>query len=117
MVLSFIHPATCGFARGATWYISKQLDKEWKFGDSEHCSQLKGTCSITIRYNRFNAVFESCKENFPIDFKGFRKILPDLRKTFAYGIDVKYKNATNTQPLSTLKAGKPYLRRRRAAHF
>ena len=83
MVLSFIHPVTCGFARGVAWQISKQLDEEWKFGDSEDRLQLKGTCPITIRYNRFNAVFESCKENFPIDLKGFRKILPDLRKKFA----------------------------------
>jgi hypothetical protein len=27
-----------------------------------------------------NAVFESCKENFTIDFNGFRKILPEVMR-------------------------------------
>ena len=80
MVLSFIHPTTCGFARGIAWEISKKVDDEWKFGDSDTRTKLKQSCQITERFNRFVAVFASCKENFAIDLKGFRKILPDLRK-------------------------------------
>ena len=83
MAFSFIHPATCGFARGVAWEISKKLDEEWKFGDIDSRSQQKQSCKIEARFNRFNTVFESCKENFAIDLKGFRKIFPDLRKKFA----------------------------------
>ncbi len=84
MVFSFIHPTTCGFARGIAWEISKKIDKEWKFGDSDTRSKAKQQpCKITVRFNRFNAVFECCKENFAIDLKGFRKILPDLHKKFS----------------------------------
>ena len=83
MVLSFIHPTTCGFVRGIAWEISKKVDDEWKFGDSDTRTKLKQSCQITERFNRFVAVFASCKENFAIDLKGFRKILPDLRKKIA----------------------------------
>jgi hypothetical protein len=83
MVFSFIHPASCGFARGVAWENSKKLDEEWKFGDIDSRSQQKQSCKIEARFNRFNTVFESCKENFAIDLKGFRKIFPDLRKKFA----------------------------------
>ena len=81
-MFSFIHLATCGFARGIAWEISKKIDDDWKFGDSDTRTKLKQSCQITERFNRFNAVFETCKENFTIDFNGFRKILPDLRKKF-----------------------------------
>ncbi len=83
MVFSFLHPSTCGFARGIAWEISKNVDDEWKFGDADARAKLKKSCQITERYNRFTAVFESCKENFAMDLKVFRKILPDLRKKFA----------------------------------
>ena len=66
MVLSFIHPATCGFARGVAWQLSKQLDEEWKFGDSEDRLQLRGTCPTTIRYNRFKAVSKVVRKIFPL---------------------------------------------------
>lgn len=83
MVFSFLHPSTCGFARGIAWQISKKVDDEWKFGDADARAKIKESCQITKRYNQFNAVFESCKENFAMDPKVFRKILADLRKKFA----------------------------------
>ncbi len=83
MVFSFLHPSTCGFATGIAWEILKKVDDEWKFGDTDARAKLKKSCQITERYNRFTAVFESCKENFAMDLKVFRKILPDLRKKFA----------------------------------
>ena len=83
MVLSFIHLTTCGFGKGLAWEISKKVDDEWKFGDSDKRTKLKQSCQITERFNHFVAVFASCKENFAIDLKGFRKILPDLRKKIA----------------------------------
>jgi hypothetical protein len=83
MVLSFIHPTTCGFARGIAWEISNKLDAQWKYGDNDSQSKQKQSCKIEDRFTRFNSVFESCKENLAIDLKCFRKILPDLRKKFA----------------------------------
>jgi hypothetical protein len=83
MVFSFIDPATCGFARGIAWEISKKLYEDWKFGDSDARSQQKQSCPVTVRYNRFNTVFDCCKENFAIDLKRFQRILLDLRKKFS----------------------------------
>ena len=83
MVFSFIHPATCGFARGVAWEISKQIDDDWKFGDADTRAKLKQSCLITERFNRFTAVFGCCKENYAVDLKLFGKILPDLRTKFA----------------------------------
>ena len=91
MVLSFIHPTTCGFPRGIAWGISKKVDDEWKFGDSDTRTKLKQSCQITEQFNRLVTVFASCKENFAIDLKGLRKILPDLRKKLQEGA-VKYMN-------------------------
>ena len=62
------------------WEISKKIDDDWKFGDSDTRTKLKQSCQITERFNRCNAVFESCKEKFTIDVNGFRKIISDLRK-------------------------------------
>jgi hypothetical protein len=50
MAFSFIHPATCGFARGVAWEISKKLDEEWKFGDIDSRSQQKQSCKIEARF-------------------------------------------------------------------
>jgi hypothetical protein len=66
------------FARGVAWEISKKLDKEWKFGDNDSWSQQKQSCKIEVRFNHFNTVFESCKENFAINLKGFCEIFPGL---------------------------------------
>ena len=41
MVFSFIHPETGGFARGIAWEISKKIDDDWKFGDSDTRTELK----------------------------------------------------------------------------
>jgi hypothetical protein len=109
MVFSFIHPATCGFTRGIAWEISKEIDEEWKFGDSDTRSKAKQQpCQITVRFNRFNAVFECCKENFAIDLKGFRKILPDLRKKFSGWDRRKIHERNHTRQLSTSRAGRLY---------
>ena len=89
-------------------FLPGVLYDDWKFGNSNARSLLEQSCPTTARFNRFNAVFESCKENFAVDLKGFRKILPNLRKNFLDGIDARSTNATSIQRRSTLIAGTLY---------
>lgn len=82
MVLSFIHPLTCGFAKGIGWQVAKKVDVEIKCQENES-RQEHQTRQMQERFDRFSVVFATCKENFAIDFKSFRKVLPDLRKKFS----------------------------------
>ena len=82
MVLSLIHPRACGFARGVAWQVIQQVDDETTFHENETRPQNQAR-KMRERFDRFLRIFESNKENFNIDYKGFQKILPDLRKKFS----------------------------------
>ena len=116
MMLSFIHPTTCGFARGIAWEISKTVDSEWKFGDDETRAKLKQSSQITERFNRFSAAFESCKENFGIDFKLFRKILPDLRTKFSRWTPRKIHERNQYTATFNIKSWKSLSQSRKVQH-
>lgn len=81
MVLSFIQPSTCGFARGIAWQVAKEVDEKIKCQDNESRQEHQAR-QMQERFKRYCAVFATNKENFLIEYQGFRKILPDLRKKF-----------------------------------
>ena len=81
---SFLHPLTCGFARGVAWQISAQVDADenLKFKENETRKDYLVRL-LRERYNRFSGVFQRYKENFPVDFKHFQAIFPPLREKFS----------------------------------
>ena len=84
MPVTFLHPLTCGFARGIAWQIVAQVDedKKIKLEENETWKDFQNRL-MRERYNRFTSMFQSCKENFPVDYKRFEAIFPVLREKFS----------------------------------
>ena len=81
---TFLHPLTCGFARGIAWQIAVQVDanENIKCEDNESRKDFQARL-MRERYDRFSDIFQDCKENFPADFKRFQAIFPPLRNKFS----------------------------------
>ncbi len=82
---TFLHPLTCGFARGIAWQIAVQVDADEniKCEDNESRKDFQARL-MRERYDRFSDIFQDCKENFPADFKRFQAIFPPLRNKFSW---------------------------------
>ena len=80
MVISLIHPHTCGFAKAAIWHFTKDVTEKIKRNDSETPYQHR-VRSVQVIHECFGQVFTNNK--FAVDFKTFQKKLPDLRKKFS----------------------------------
>ena len=84
---TFIHPLTCGFARGIAWQIAAQVDAD----ENQKCEEKLDNETRNVyqarlmreMYDRFSNTFKSCKENFPLDLKRFAKHFPNLRVKFS----------------------------------
>ena len=77
MVVSHVHPQTCGFAKVAAWEVTRAVVSEIKRDENE---TPKGHRERTIEdmFGWFTQQFAGY--NFPINLKMYRKNLPDLRK-------------------------------------
>jgi hypothetical protein len=81
---TFLHPLTCGFARGIAWQVAAQVDadRNLKCQDNETRKHYLMRL-LREKYDRFSVLFQCCKENFPVDFKRFQAIFPPLREKFS----------------------------------
>ena len=79
MVISLVHPHTCGFAKAAIWRFTKDVTDNIERNDNKipypYCAR-----GVQVIHERFGQMFTSKK--FAVDVKMFQKKLPDLRKTF-----------------------------------
>ena len=80
MVISLVHPHTCGFAKVAIWRFTKNVTEKIKRGDNETPYQHR-VRSVQIIHEHFGQMFTN--KRFAVDFKTFQKKLPDLRKKFS----------------------------------
>ena len=82
MVLSILHPHTCGFARVAAWQIAKEVDDGVRRDVGESPKSFISR-QIQERFERYNLIFQG-NENlcFP-NAQCLNKILGDLRKKFS----------------------------------
>ena len=80
MVISPVHPHTCGFVKVAMWRFTKNVTEKIKCGDNEtpyqHCVR-----SVQLIHEHFGQMFTN--KRFAVDFKTFQKKLPDLHKKFS----------------------------------
>ncbi|CAB3995643.1 Hypothetical predicted protein [Paramuricea clavata] len=79
MVISLVHPHTCGFAKAAIWHFTKDVTEKIKRNDNETPYQHR-VRSVQIIHERFGLTFTNKK--FSVDFKTLQRKLPDLRKKF-----------------------------------
>ena len=77
MVISLVHPHTCGFAKAAIWRFTKDVMEKIKRNDNETPYQHR-VRSVQIIHERFGPMFTNKK--FSVDFKTLQRKLPDLRK-------------------------------------
>lgn len=80
MVVSLIHPQTCGFAKVAAWEVTRAVPSKIKRGENESPKEHRER-KLQETFARFTQAFVGY--NFAIDLKVFRKKLPDLRKKFS----------------------------------
>ena len=88
MVVSFIHPHTCGFAKAAIWRFTKDAVVNIKRVDTETPYQHR-VRTVQAIHELFCQMFGSTK--FAVDYKTFERKLPDLRKKFSGWNPRKYK--------------------------
>ena len=79
MVVSLVHPHTCGFAKAAIWRITRDASVKIKRVNNETPYQHR-VRTVQFIHERFCQSFPSKK--FAIDFKTFMRKLPDLRKKY-----------------------------------
>ena len=77
MVVSFVHPNTCGFAKVAIWRITRDATVKIK--------RLENETPYQHRLRTFQVIHERFSQSFPgkkfeVDFKTFMRKLSDLRK-------------------------------------
>ena len=80
MVISLIHPHTCGFAKAAVWQVTRAVVAENNRDENETPKQHQAR-NVQEIHKRFTHMFAGRK--FAIDFKTFHRKLPDLRKKFS----------------------------------
>jgi hypothetical protein len=80
MVISLVHPHTCGFAKAAIWRFTKDVTEKIKRNDNETPYQHR-VRSVQVIHERFGLMFTNKK--FSVDFKTLQRKLPDLRKKFS----------------------------------
>jgi hypothetical protein len=80
MVISLVHPHTCGFAKAAIWRFTKDVTEKIKHNDNETLYQHR-VRSVQVIHERFGLMFTNKK--FSVDFKTLQRKLPDLRKKFS----------------------------------
>jgi hypothetical protein len=82
---TFLHPLTCGFARGVAWQIAVQVDTDENIKCEDDKSRKDFQARLMReRYDRLSDIFQDCKENFPVDLKRFQAIFPPLREKFSW---------------------------------
>ena len=77
MVVSLIHPHTCGFAKAAIWRITRDASVKIKRVNNETPYQHR-VRTVQVIHERFSQSFPGKK--FAVEFKTFMRKLPDLRK-------------------------------------
>ena len=80
MVISLIHPHTCGFAKAAVWQVTRAVVAENNRNENETPKQHQAR-NVQEIHKRFTHMFAGRK--FAIDLKTFHRKLPDLRKKFS----------------------------------
>ena len=80
MVVSLVHPHTCGFSKAAIWRITRDASVKIKRVNNETPYQHR-VRTVQFIHERFCQSFPSKK--FAIDFKTFMRKLPDLHKKFS----------------------------------
>ena len=79
MVISFIHPHTCGFAKVVAWSAIKLVVGEITKRDTNESPTQYETRKMQRIFDVFQENFHG-NPRYEIDFKTFREKLPDLRK-------------------------------------
>ena len=79
MVISLIHPHTCGFAKVAAWSAAK-LSMEVKRNAMESDKHYEGR-KVRHSFEKFVEHFEG-NPKFSVDFTRFKEKLPELRRKF-----------------------------------
>ena len=81
MVISFIHPTTCGFAKVIAWQLAKSTQSKAERSEGESLPKFRSRISM-LHYDNFVQAFTECKENFSVDFAAFQCKFPELKKKF-----------------------------------
>ena len=81
-MISLIHPHTCGFAKVAAWTAARAVLSETERDVNVESLKDYESRKVQCIFGKFEDNFNG-NSNFEIDFKTFRKKLPDLRKTFS----------------------------------
>ena len=81
MVISLIHPHTCGFAKVIAWQLTKVTQKETQRMKDEGQAKYRSRV-MAEHHKRFLGIFSECKDNFAIDLQCFEKKFPDLQQKF-----------------------------------
>jgi hypothetical protein len=82
MVISFIHPTTCGFAKVIAWQLAKSTQSKAVRSEGESLPKFRSRIS-KLHYDNFVQAFTECKENFSVDFRAFQCKFPELQKKIA----------------------------------
>ncbi|CAB4002168.1 Hypothetical predicted protein [Paramuricea clavata] len=81
MVVSLIHPNTCGFAKVIAWQLEKSTASTAIRSDGESLPKFRSRIS-KLHYENFIEAFSECKENYSISFATFQKRFQDLHTKF-----------------------------------
>ena len=81
MVLSLIHPNTCGFSKVIAWQLAKSTWSKATRLERETLPKFRSRIS-KLHYENFIQTFSECKENFCVDFATFQSKYPDLQAKF-----------------------------------
>lgn len=81
MVISLIHPNTCGFAKVIAWQLSHVARKETTRLEDERQAKYRARVMVE-QHRRFVETFSECQGNFAIDFHCFQTKFPGLQQKF-----------------------------------